>query len=125
MFAAILDPFHSAAKPQRCGEHKNVLRINFAAHAKAAAHMRFEKMQRRSRPAKQARQRFLVLVRHFRRAVQFQHIARRIVSADGAARLQRHAGVAANSNVYFNHGVGCSKNAGGVAKALRDNRSFA
>ena len=40
--------------------------------------------------------RVAVPVRHLRRAVQLQHVARRVVAGDGAARLHRHAGVPAD-----------------------------
>ena len=40
-----------------------------------------------------------VAVRHLGGAVQFEHVARRVVARDRAARLQRHAGMAADREV--------------------------
>ena len=47
MFAAVLDPFHRAAEPQRRDANQNVLGIDFATHAKTAADMAFVQMHAR------------------------------------------------------------------------------
>ena len=56
-------------------------------------------LHRRRRPAEHARQQFLVAMRHLGGAVQLQHVARGVVAAERAARLQRHAGMPADGEL--------------------------
>ena len=59
-----------------------------------------------------------VAVRHLGGAVQFEDIARGVVAADGAARLQRHAAVAADGEIELDHGLGAREHGVDVAIAL-------
>ncbi len=71
MFATVLDPFDGFTEFQRRRADQNVFRINFAAHAEAAADMTLEQLNGFPFPPKHLRQRIAVPVRHFRRAVHF------------------------------------------------------
>ena len=70
MLAPVLDPFHRAAEPQRGEADENVLGIDFAAHAKAAADMAFVQMHARRLAAEHAGQRVAVPMRYLGGAVQ-------------------------------------------------------
>ena len=93
MLAAILDPFDRPPQAQRRGAYQHVLRINLAADAEAAADMPFVEVNRRGRASKHPRDLVAVPVRHLGGAMQFEHVARRVVAGDGAAGFQRHAGM--------------------------------
>ena len=56
--------------------------------------------------------------------MQFQHVARSVVAAECAARLQRHAGVAARGQVQFNDRVRGREHCVDVAVALREEGGF-
>ena len=85
VLAAVLDPFHRALEPHRGDADQNVLGIELAADAEAAADMRLEALHRRRRAVEHARDQLLVPVRHLGGAVQLQHVARGVVAADRAA----------------------------------------
>ena len=55
-------------------------------------------------------------MRHFGGAVHFQNVARFVVARDGAARLQRHAGMAADRKLKRNNGMRVAE--GGVDVAI-------
>ena len=122
MLAAILDPFHRAAQPQRRDADQNVLGIDFAAHAKTAADMAFVQMHARRLAAEHAGERIAVPMRHLGGAVQFENAARD--AGDGAARLHRHAAVAADLQIERDDGVSARECRLHVAKALADQGGF-
>ena len=124
VLAAILDPFHRTVEPHRGDADQHVLGIKLAANAKAAADMRLVALHRRRRPAEHARDQFLVPVRHLGGAVQLQHVARSVVAAERAARLQRHAGMAARGQVQLDDGMRGRKHRVDVAVALREERGL-
>ena len=124
VLAAVLDPFHRAVETHRRDADQHVLGIKFAADAEAAADVGLEARHRRRRPAEHARDQFLVPVRHLGGAVQFQHVARSVVAAERAARLQRHAGVPARGQVQFNDRVRGREHRVDVAVALREEGGF-
>ena len=124
MLAAVLDPFHRAVEPHRGDANQHVLGINLAADAEAAADVQLVAPHRRRRPPEHARDQLLVPVRHLRRAVQLQHVARGVVAAERAARLQRHAGVPAGCQVQLDDGVRRREHRLDVAVALREECRF-
>ncbi len=95
MFAAVLDPFYRPPQPHGGHQHQHVFRIKLATDAEAAADMRFMDVNRRRAASEHFYQCVAVAMRNLGRAVQFEHIARRIINADRAARFHRHAGMAA------------------------------
>ncbi len=103
MLAPVLDPFHRAIELFGGDADQNVLGIKLAADAEAAADMGLVNMHRTRRDAEHARQQFLIAVRHLGGAVQFENAARGVVAADGAARLQRHAGMPADGELKLDH----------------------
>ena len=64
-------------------------------------------------------------MRHLGGAVQLQDVARRVVAADGAARLQRHAGMAPDRQLEFDDRVGRAHGRLDVAIALVQQVRFA
>ena len=65
---------------------------------------------------------FADAVRHLGGAVQLEHVARGVVAADGAARLHRHAGVAADRELELDHQRRGAQRRVDVAVALADDR---
>ena len=124
VLAAVLDPFHRAAKPHRGDADQYILRIKLAANAETAADMGLVQMDRRRSAIQHAREQIAGSVRDFRRPVQFEDVAGRIVAADGAARLQRHAGVAPDGERQFNNLMRVAKRRVDVAVALVNDRRF-
>ena len=118
VLAAILDPFHRAAQPQRRDADQNVLRIDFAAHAEAAADMAFVQMHARWLAAEHSGERVAVPMRYLGGAVQFENAARD--AGDGAARLQRYAAVAADFQIEHDDGVSAREGRVHIAKTLAD-----
>ena len=125
MFAAVLDPFHRPAETLGGDADQHVLGIKLAAHAEPAADMRFVYMNRARRQRQHPRQEFLIAVRDFRRAVQFQHAVRGIITPDRAAGFERHAGMPADSQIQFDNVRGLAERLLDVAIALADHRGFA
>ena len=120
MFAPVLDPFDRPAEFQRGGANQNVLRINLAADAEAAADMAFEQLDGFAFSPKHLRERIAVPMRHFGGAVHFQNVARLVVTRDRAARLQRHAGMAADRKLKRNNGMRGAEGGVDVAIAFAD-----
>ena len=118
VLAAVLDPFHRAAEALGGDQHQNVLRIKLAAHAEAAAGVAFMQVNLRRRKPEHAHQRVLVPVRHLGGAVQLQHVMGGVVETDGAARLQRHPGMAADGEVELDHRMGGGERRIDVAVAV-------
>ena len=124
MLAPVLDPFHRALQPHRRDADQDVLGIELAADAEAAADVRLVALHRRRRAVEHARDQLLVAVRHFGGAVQFQHVARGVVAAERAARLQRHAGVPAAGELQLDDVRRGFEHRFDVAVALRQDRGF-
>ena len=103
MLAPVLDPFYRPAEFERRGTNKNILGIDLAAHAEAAADMALVKLHRVARAAEHAGKRVAVAVRHLGGAMELQHIARGVMAGDGAARLERHARMAADRELELDH----------------------
>ncbi len=116
MLAPVLDPFDRTAEFQRGRADQHVFRINFAADAEAATDMALVELDGFGCAAKHLRQRVAIPVRHLGGAVQFQNVARSVVARDGAARFQRHAGVAADRKLKRNNGVRSAE--GGIDVAI-------
>ena len=125
MLAPVLDPFHRPAQPQRREQHQHVLGIDLAADAEAAADMAFMHVQRRRAAAQHAAQGLAVAVGNFGGAVQFENVARGVVAAERAARLQRHARVAAGRKVELDDGVRGAQRRFDVAVAVAQQRGLA
>ena len=108
MLAPVFDPLHRPSQPQRGEADENVLGVEFAAYAEAAADVAFVQMHRRGRAAEHARQRVAVPMRHLGGAVQFEDAAR--FARYGAARLHRHAAMTADGEIEFDDRVrGCQR----------------
>ena len=91
MLAPVLDPFDRAAEPH-CGEtDEEILRVELAPDAEAAAGIAFLEHHPGRTAAEHAGERVAVAVRHLRGAVQLDNVTRRIMPRQGAARLERHA----------------------------------
>ena len=118
VFAPVLDPFDWLAEFQRGGANENVLGIKFAADAEAAADMALEQLDGFPFPSKHLRERIAIPMRHLGGAIHFQNIARLIVTGDGAARLQRHAGMAADGKLKRNNRLRVAEGGVHVAIAL-------
>ena len=116
VLAAVLDPFHRTIESERGETDEHVLRVEFAADAEAAADMAFVQMYGGGRAVEHAREAIPVPVQHFGGAVHFKNAARH--PGDGAARLQRHAGVAADGEIERDDGVRSVKGRVDVAKAF-------
>ena len=116
MLAAVLDPFDRPAEFQRGGADQHVFGIDFAADAEAAADMAFVELNGFRRAAQHLRDWIAIPVRHLGGAVHFQHVARLVVAGDGAARFQRHAGVAADRKLKRDNRVRAAE--GGVDIAI-------
>ena len=125
MFAAVLDPFHRPVEFLGRDADQKIFRIHFAADAEAAADVRFIHMDRARRELEHAREQFLIAVRHLGGTVHFQNAARGVITADGAARLQRHAGMPANGEFKLDHMLGGAEHGIDVAVALADDCCFA
>ena len=103
---------------------QHVLRIELAADAEAAADMRFVHMDRGRRELEHAREQVAIAVRHLGGAVQFEDVAGGVVAADGAARFERHTGMATDPELELHdHGCG-AKHRIDVAIALLDHGDF-
>ena len=63
-------------------------------------------------------------MRHLGGAVQFENVARGVVAADRAARLQRHAGVAADGELELDDDAAPRERRVDVAVALADDVGF-
>ncbi len=122
VLAPVLDPFHRPAKPHGRDADQYVLWVELAADAEAAADMGFVHVDRRRRQPEHAREQLAIAVRHLGGAVQLEDRARGVVAADGAAGLQRNAGMAADRQFKLHH-HGCGADRGvDVAVALPDDR---
>ncbi len=103
VLAAVLDPFHRPSQLERRGADEHVLRVDLAAHAEAAADVAFVKVHGRGTAAEHAREKVAVRVRALGGAVKLEHVVGGVVTGDRAARLHRHAGVAADGQVELDH----------------------
>ncbi len=125
VLAPVFDPFHRPVEFFGGDANQHILGIELAADAEAAADMRLVDMDRARRHAEHARQQFLIAMRHLGGAVQFEDAARGVVAADGAARLQRHAGMPADGKLELDDVGGVAEYRIDVAIALADHRRFA
>ncbi len=94
VLATILDPLHRPAQAHRRPRHHEVLGIELAAHAEAAAHLELEEVDQVLRMAEQVGEHPPVEVRHLGHAPQGEHARPRIVRGREPPRLHRDAGVA-------------------------------
>ena len=115
---AVLDPLHRPAEPHGRDQDEDILGVKLATDAEAAADMAFVHMHPGRVAPEHADQRFLVAVRHLGGAVELQHILRRVVAADGAPRLHRHAGMPAGPEVERNHALGIGESGVDFAVAV-------
>src|SRR5207248_10975261 len=103
VFTPVFDPFHRPAEPQRGEADEEVLRVQLAAHAEAAADVAFEELHRLGAALEHAGDEIADGVWTLGRHVQLEHGAAAIVPRNRGARLERHAGVAADRYVEFHH----------------------
>ncbi len=82
-------------------------------------------VDRARRDAEHAGEQFLIAVRYFGGAMQLENAARGVKAADGAAGLQRHAGMAADGKLERDDVGGVAEYGIDVAVALTDDRRFA
>ena len=122
MLAAILDPFDRPLQAQRGDADQHVLRIDLAANAEAAADMPFKKVHRRRTAAEHARDLVPVPMRHLGGAVQFEHVAGGVIARDRAARLERHARMAADRQRCLDHRMRAAESGVDLAIALAHDR---
>ena len=122
MLAPVLDPFHRPAETHGGDADQDILGIELAANAEAAAHMRFVHVDRGGRALEHARQQVAIAMRDLGGAVQLEDVARGVVAADGAARLQRHAGMAADRQLELDHRWRRAQRRVDVAIALANDR---
>ena len=120
MLVAVLDPFDRPREPQRREADQHVFRIELAAHAEAAADMAFEQMDGGERPAENLGKLLAIAVRDFRRAMQFEQVAGRVVARNRAAGFQGHCRVPADRDVGLDNGVGTAKGSVEIAVSLLD-----
>src|SRR5262249_22597441 len=102
MLAPVLDEFDRPQETPRCDQYQNVLRIELAAYAEAAAGVAFVEMELGEAEPQHVGQGFAILVRHLGGAIELEHVARRIVAADRATGLDRYSGVATDPEVELN-----------------------
>src|SRR5215212_2658173 len=84
--------------------------------------MAFIQMHRRRIAPKHARDVVTIPVRHLSGAVHFEHVTRRIVSPDRAARFDRDAGVAPDREAKLDYRMRGTKCSLDIAVALADYR---
>jgi hypothetical protein len=99
VLVAVLDPLHRALELQRGMAHEDVLGVELAAHAEAAADMALDEVHHVARPVEHARHLVAVVMRHLRRAAHREHPACLVELGERAARLERHRAVAADSHL--------------------------
>ena len=122
VLAPVLDPFHRPPKPQRGEADQHVLGIKLATNAEPAAHMALEQMHARSAAAEHAGDAGAIPVRHLGGAIKLQHVAGGVVARDGAARLQRHAGMPPDGKIEFDDDSGVAKRRREIAIGLFHDR---
>ena len=105
VLAPVLDPFDRPAEAHRGEADQHILGVELAADAEAAADIALLQHAPRRAAAEHAGERVAVAVRHLGGAVQLQHVARGVVARQRAARLQRHAAVAADRQVELDDRV--------------------
>ena len=89
VLAAVLDPLHRPAEPERAERHEHILGVDLAADAEAAADMALVEVELFERQVEERREALPVDVRDLRRAVNLEDAGVGIEAGDGAARLQR------------------------------------
>ena len=122
VLAPVLDPFHRPSEPQRGEADQHVLGVELAADAEAAADMAFEQVHSRGAATEHARDAGAIPVRHLGGAIKLEHIAGGVVARDGAARLQRHAGMPSDGKIEFNDDSGVAKRRRDIAIGLFHHR---
>ncbi len=103
MLAPILDPFDRTAQAQRRERDEHVFGIQLATDSEPAPGMTFLQMDRLGRAREDAREVIARAVRHLGRAIELEHVGRRVITRQRAARLQRHAGVPADGKLERHH----------------------
>src|SRR5262245_38369686 len=121
VLAAVFQPFDRTPEPHRREKNKNVFRIDLAAYAETAADMVLVQMDARGTASQHAREYLAIPVGNLGGPMQFEHVARGIVAADRAARLQWHAGMAPDGEIQFNYCCRALERRGDVAVTLTTN----
>ena len=106
VLAPILDPLHRPAQAHRRPGHDEVLGIELAAHAEAAAHLELDEVDQVLGVAEHVGQDAPVEVRHLGHAPEREHARSGIVGGGEPARLHRHAGVALDGEALAEPPVG-------------------
>ena len=94
MLAAVLDPFHRAVELLRRERNQEILGIELAAHAEAAADVGFDHGDGVFRQAHLLRQDAAVVEHHLGQAANGEVAVRRVPFGQQPARLHRHGGEA-------------------------------
>ena len=124
VLAPVLDPFDRPLEPHCRQADEKVFRVELAADAEPAAGIAFLQYNTGRTAAEHARQAIAVAVRHLGRAIELQHIARAVVTRQGAARFQRHAAVPADFEVERDNGIGRGKRGIDLAIAFPQDQRF-
>ena len=117
VLAPVLDPLHGAPQSHGRPRHDEVLGIEFAAHAEAAADLELDEVDQMLGMAEQVGQDAPVEVRDLGDAPEREHPRSRIVGGREPARLHRHAGVTLDREALGETALGGGKPALRVAGA--------
>ena len=124
VLAPVLDPLHRAAQAEGGEADQQVLGVDLAPHAEAAADVVLVELHGRGGQVEELRQPVAVPVRALGGAVQLQHAPRRVEAGEQAAGLQHHRGMAADGEVELHHMRGRGEGGVDLAVALADHGRF-
>ena len=110
VLAAILDPLHGPAESHGRPRDHEILRVELAAHAEAAAYLQLDEVDQVLGMAEEVGEDAPVEVRHLGHAPQAQHTGAGVVGGGQPPRLQGHAGVALDGEALA-HTVGAAARA--------------
>ncbi len=120
VLAAVLDPFHRPAEPERRGAHQDILGIELAADAEAAADVTLVELHPRRRKPEHAGDLVAIPMGHLGRAMKLQHLAGAVISSDRSAGLERHAGMAPDAELERNRCMRIAEGRVDIAVFLAD-----
>ena len=109
MLGAVLGPLDRSARPHRCKGNQEILRVEFAAHAEAAPHIRLHEVDAVLRQLQQRRQHPPVVVRHLRLAPHRQLLTPRVIGRGQPPRFHRIGRVPVAAKLLLAHVVGITE----------------
>ena len=109
MLATVFDPAHRAPQPQRRKRNQEVLGIEFAAHAEAAAHVALDHLDRLLGQAEHAGKDAAVVVGDLAGAGNDQRSGAGVILREDAARLHGKRGVALRTEAFAPHVIGAGE----------------